>query len=91
MDMRVCLAAEAHVTTAARTNSPRAKEVRVIMVHFIHNVATRLRRDESGQGMAEYALLAALIAVAAIGAISLLGNQIGDVFNNVVSDLQNAS
>ena len=61
------------------------------MAHFIHNIAARLRRDESGQGMAEYALLAALIAVAAIGAISLLGNQIGDVFNNVVSDLQNAS
>jgi pilus assembly protein Flp/PilA len=52
---------------------------------------TRLWRDETAQGMAEYALLAALVAVAAIGAITLLGNNITDVFNSVGNELVNAS
>ena len=60
------------------------------MVNVIANVVQRLWRSESGQGMAEYALLAALIAVAAIGAITLLGNEITDVFNSVGNDLSNA-
>jgi pilus assembly protein Flp/PilA len=61
------------------------------MVTLICSVVARLRRGESAQGMAEYALLAALIAVAAIGAITLLGNEITDVFNSVGNDLANAS
>jgi pilus assembly protein Flp/PilA len=51
----------------------------------------RLWREERAQGMAEYALLAALVAVAAIGAITLLGNNITDVFNSVGNELVNAS
>lgn len=54
-------------------------------------VAVRLWREETAQGMAEYALLAALVAVAAIGAITLLGNNITDVFNSVGNELINAS
>ena len=60
------------------------------MVRFAYEMITRLRREETAQGMAEYALLAALIAVAAIGAITLLGNEITDVFNSVSNDLANA-
>jgi pilus assembly protein Flp/PilA len=60
------------------------------MAHFARSFAARLRRDEAGQGMAEYALLAALVAVAAIGAITLLGNNITDVFNSVGNELVNA-
>lgn len=52
---------------------------------------SRLYRDRSAQGMAEYALLAALIAVAAIGAITFLGNNITDVFNSVGNTLGNAA
>ena len=39
-----------------------------------------LRRhdDESGQGLAEYALILALIAIVAIVALLFLGNQISD-------------
>jgi Flp pilus assembly pilin Flp len=38
-----------------------------------------LRRDE-GQDLLEYGLLAALIAVAAFGAVGLLGDQLNRVF-----------
>jgi pilus assembly protein Flp/PilA len=61
------------------------------MGKLARSIVARLRRDESGQGMAEYALLAALIAVAAIGAITLLGNEITDVFNSVGNQLANVS
>ena len=35
-----------------------------------------LRRDEEGQGLAEYALILALIAIIAIIALIFLGNQV---------------
>jgi pilus assembly protein Flp/PilA len=38
----------------------------------------RLRGDEDGQGLAEYALILALIAVIAIVALIYLGSQISD-------------
>jgi Flp pilus assembly pilin Flp len=39
-----------------------------------------LRNDEQGATMAEYALLLALIAVAAIGVLQVLGGSITNVF-----------
>ncbi len=44
---------------------------------------TKLRksiRDESGQGMTEYIIIVALIAIAAIGVISLFGDNIRALF-----------
>ena len=38
----------------------------------------RMRNDEQGQGLAEYALILALIAVIAIVALIFLGGQISD-------------
>jgi pilus assembly protein Flp/PilA len=38
----------------------------------------RLRGDEDGQGLAEYALILALIAIIAIIALIFLGNQVSD-------------
>jgi Flp pilus assembly pilin Flp len=38
-----------------------------------------LARSRDGQDLLEYGLLAALIAVVAIGAVTLLGNQINNV------------
>ena len=43
--------------------------------------------DESGQDLAEYALLIALIALAVIVAVTLLGGTIANVFNTVSSTL----
>jgi len=41
---------------------------------------SRLRRSEDGQDLLEYGLLMALIAILAIGAVSVLGNTIQNVF-----------
>ena len=38
------------------------------------------RRDEHGQDLLEYGLLAALIAIIAIGAVTTVGNTINTVF-----------
>jgi pilus assembly protein Flp/PilA len=46
-----------------------------------------IRRDEEGQGLAEYALILALIAVAAIVIMGLLGGEIGSVFGTISSAL----
>ena len=43
--------------------------------------------DESGQDLAEYALLIALIALAVIVAVTLLGGTISTVFNTIGSTL----
>lgn len=40
----------------------------------------RLRRSEDGQDLLEYGLLAALIAIIAIGAVTTVGNTIQTVF-----------
>ena len=44
------------------------------------NVFKQLFNDEQGASMAEYALLLALIAVAAIGVLQVLGGPITGVF-----------
>jgi pilus assembly protein Flp/PilA len=43
----------------------------------------KLIKNEKGATAIEYGLIAALIAVAAITAMSGLGNQMGNTFNNV--------
>ncbi len=48
-------------------------------------------QEESGQGMVEYGLIIALIAVVLIGAITLLSGGIGDVFNKAASTLTSAT
>jgi pilus assembly protein Flp/PilA len=42
-----------------------------------------LRREEEGQGLAEYALILALIAIVAIVALIFLGNQVSSILSNV--------
>jgi pilus assembly protein Flp/PilA len=41
------------------------------------------RRDEEGQGHAEYALILALIAIIAIIALIFLGNQVSTILSTV--------
>jgi pilus assembly protein Flp/PilA len=41
------------------------------------------RRDEDGQGLAEYALILALIAIVAIIALIFLGGQVSQILSNV--------
>jgi Flp pilus assembly protein, pilin Flp len=50
----------------------------------------RLIREEKGQGMAEYGLILALIAVVVIGALTLLGNQLNEAFGRITGELNSA-
>jgi pilus assembly protein Flp/PilA len=46
-----------------------------------------IRSDERGATAIEYALIAALIAVAAIVGMELVGTEVGATFNNVANKL----
>ena len=46
-------------------------------------VLTALDRDEEGQGLAEYALILALIAIVAIIALIFLGTQVSKILSTV--------
>lgn len=48
----------------------------------------KLLKDSKGATAIEYGLIAALIAVAAISAMSTLGGKISTTFNNVSSNLK---
>ena len=48
-------------------------------------------KDEEGATAIEYALIAGLIAVAIIGALSLLGNEIDGLFNRISTKLNGAT
>ncbi len=54
------------------------------------NLLKALWNDEQGASMAEYALLMALIAVATIGAITALRDQIITIFNDATTTLSTA-
>jgi pilus assembly protein Flp/PilA len=47
----------------------------------------KLIRNEKGATAIEYGLIAALIAVAAIGAMQSIGTKLGTTFNNVSNNL----
>lgn len=48
----------------------------------------RFRRTRSrGQGLVEYALIIALVAVVVIGTLILLGPQIASIFSNINNNL----
>lgn len=50
----------------------------------------RLFEDESGQGMSEYGLLVALIAIAAIGSILAFREQLTTYWETFTAKLQSA-
>jgi pilus assembly protein Flp/PilA len=54
------------------------------------NLMGKFFKDESGATMVEYAILVALISIAAIVIIAILGGQIRDTFNLVVRCIQNS-
>jgi len=51
---------------------------------------TNFSRDEEGATAIEYGLIAALVSLAAFGAIIGLANSINQLFNYVSSDVNNA-
>jgi pilus assembly protein Flp/PilA len=48
-----------------------------------------LLRDDEGQDLIEYALLAGLIALVAVGAITTAGTEVDAIWDNIVTALQN--
>jgi pilus assembly protein Flp/PilA len=46
--------------------------------------------DESGQGLVEYALIIALVAIGLIAILTLFRNAIGNVFNSTRNTLNNS-
>ena len=50
---------------------------------LINYVFAALRRDDEGQGLAEYALILALIAIVAIIALIFLGSQVSGILSTV--------
>ncbi len=46
-----------------------------------------VRNSQYGQGLVEYGLIIALVAVVVIGALILLGPQISSIFGNIHSAL----
>jgi len=63
-------------------------------MHLIDVIAARIqnawfaaRDEESGQALVEYALIVSLIALVAIGAVTLLGDNIKGIFNDAASSI----
>jgi pilus assembly protein Flp/PilA len=50
---------------------------------MLQAIISFFRRDEEGQGLAEYALILALIAIVAIIALIFLGGQVSKILSTV--------
>jgi len=53
------------------------------MICYISALIASFRSDDEGQGLAEYALILALIAIVAIIALIFLGGQVSKILSNV--------
>jgi pilus assembly protein Flp/PilA len=56
-------------------------------MELLYSIWAWLHRDEEGQGLAEYALILALIAILAIVALLFLGGQVSQVLSTVGNSL----
>ena len=56
----------------------------------VMHLLNRLVREESGQNLIEYALVAGIIGLGAVVAMTTLKNQISAAFNSVGSQLANS-
>ncbi len=57
------------------------------MTNLYIRVMELINRDEDGQGLAEYALILALIAIVAIIALIFLGGQVSKILSTVGSSV----
>ena len=56
-----------------------------ILARFVRFHASR--REEQGQGMVEYALILVLIAIVVIVVLTVVGQQVNNVFSNISNGL----
>jgi pilus assembly protein Flp/PilA len=59
------------------------KKGRTVLSKLTTLIASLRHRDEDGQGLAEYALILALIAIIAIVALIFLGGQVSTILSKV--------
>ncbi|HTI37572.1 MAG TPA: Flp family type IVb pilin [Vicinamibacterales bacterium] len=57
------------------------------LVTFVQSIVRNFRRNEEGQDLLEYALLVALIALVAFGAVQAAGTSVNDIFNSIATQL----
>jgi pilus assembly protein Flp/PilA len=69
------------VTVSVPARDPKAEGRDMSLVTSL--IASFSRDDEEGQGLAEYALILALIAIIAIVALIFLGNQVSGILSKV--------
>jgi pilus assembly protein Flp/PilA len=50
---------------------------------YLFDLVARLRREDEGQTLVEYALILAFVSILSIGALTLLSDQINVVFDTV--------
>jgi Flp pilus assembly pilin Flp len=62
-------------------------EIAKLIPMRIYLAFTDLRDEEAGQAMVEYALILALVSVAAVGILSTLGTSVSSIFNEINNDL----
>lgn len=56
-----------------------------------HKILARVERYARGQSTVEYALVGALVVIAAAGALTILGGQVTAVFSNISDTLRTAA
>jgi pilus assembly protein Flp/PilA len=56
-------------------------------MQFLTALINLVRREDEGQGLAEYALILALIAIVAIIALIFLGTQVSGILSTVGSSV----
>ena len=57
----------------------------------LQNLFTRLYRDEQGQDLIEYALLATFVSLVAIGGATLLGTALNNWYSQVANNVNGAA
>jgi len=60
------------------------------MTAIVDRIAVRLRDDEQGQGLVEYVVLIALIALTLFAAILFFSEELGNVFSEITNIINDA-
>ena len=61
------------------------------LITYVRTTVRSFVRNEEAQDLLEYALLVALIAIVAIGAVTAAGGSVKTIFNTIATDLAPAS
>jgi pilus assembly protein Flp/PilA len=80
----------ADAENASRTTTYEIRKVGfTILVDLTRSVMTLLGRldEERGQGLAEYGLILALVAVVVVGAVTLLGTNVQSMVNSIARSI----